>query len=105
MSFTRLGWAGQTDRSQNLQRVGYRLRAQRIELLSWSSLDQAPRERPVVDALLEGVTSLQAEYLDAAGRWQNHWPITGQFAAPPLAVKWSLVLDSGEKISWQWVVR
>lgn len=105
LSFTRMGWAGQSDRSQNLQRVSYRLREQRIELLSWSSLDQAPRERPVVDTLLEGVSSLQVDYLDAAARWQNHWPIAGQFALPPVAVKWTLVLNSGEKIVWQWVVR
>ena len=105
LSFTRMGLAGQTDRSQNLQRLGYRLRGDKIEMLSWSSLDQAPRERPVLDEVLTGVAKLEADYLDSAGHWQNHWPVSGQLTNPPAAVRFTLVLNTGETIIWQFIVQ
>jgi general secretion pathway protein J len=104
-TFTRMGLAGQTDRAQNLQRLGYRLRGDKIQMLSWASLDQAPRESPLVDEVLSGVASLQAAYLDSTGVWQDHWPTQGQYIPPPRAVKLTLVLTTGESILWQLLIQ
>ena len=105
LALTRMGLAGQTGKLQGLQRFAYRLRGDKIEMLSWSSLDQAPRMHPNVDELLSGVSSLQANYLDAHGVWQDHLPLTNQPAIPPVAVKFILALTTGERIDWQFVVQ
>ncbi len=104
-AFTRLGLPGQTDKSQNLQRVGYRLRGTTLEMLSWTHLDQGMYERPVVDELLTGLASLNVQYLDAGNAWQNNWPMRYQSSLPPRAVKLTLVLTTGEKIIWQLFVQ
>ncbi|MDD4962642.1 MAG: type II secretion system minor pseudopilin GspJ [Gallionella sp.] len=105
LSFTRMGLAGQTGRLQGLQRFGYRLRGNKVEMLSWTSLDQAPRVRPMVDEVLSGAASLKANYLDMTGTWHDRWPMTNQQPVPPVAVKLNLVLLTGEHIEWLFVVQ
>lgn len=104
-AFTRMGLAGQTGTMQGLQRFGYRLRGDKIEMLSWASLDQAPRTHPIVDEILSGVASLKANYLGTTGAWHDHWPITNQQPIPPVAIKLNLVLITGERIEWLFVVQ
>lgn len=104
-AFTRMGLAGQTGRLQGLQRFGYRLRGDKIQMLSWASLDQAPRTHPMVDEVLSGVESLKAVYLGSSGAWHDHWPITNQQPIPPAAIKLNLVLTTGERIEWLFVVQ
>lgn len=104
-AFTRMGLAGQTGRMQGLQRFGYRLRGDKIQMLSWASLDQAPRTHPMVDDVLSGVESLKALYLGSAGGWHDHWPITNQPPIPPAAIKLNVVLTTGERIEWLFVVQ
>lgn len=105
ISVTRSGLAGQQGSLQGLQRFGYRLRGDKVEMLSWPVLDQAPRSRPVADELMGGVASMDAKYLDAGGLWQDRWPMPGHIADLPVAVKVSLVLASGEQIMWQFALR
>ncbi len=105
LSFSRMGLAGQGGSLQNLQRIGYRLRNQRLEMLTWSSLDQAPRARPQVEVVFEGVQSLQSRYLDMGGQWRDYWPLANQASMPPLAVQWQLTLLDGSRLDWRWSVR
>lgn len=94
---TRLGFPGQEGALQGLQRCGYRLRGQTLELVSWPVADRAPRTRPAADELLGGVQALEARYLARNGAWQDRWPLPGQ--SLPAAVEIALVLDSGERVT------
>lgn len=83
-------------------RVGYRLRAGRVEWLRWPVLDAGPRAEPWVAVLLEGVAEIGFAYLDAHGVWNTRWPAPGQEAAPPsrpLAVRVHLRLDDGRTLT------
>ncbi len=94
---TRLGYPGQQGSLQGLQRSGYRLRGQTLEVLAWPVPDRAPRTRPAADELLGGVQALEARYLARNGAWQDRWPLPGQ--ALPAAVEIALVLTSGERVT------
>lgn len=99
LAFTRGGYSGQEDKLSAPQRVGYRLRQDKIEVLAWAILDQAPRSRPEVYRVLGEVTRFELRYLDPAGNWQLQWPRPGQPAnQPPNAVEASLTLRSGETV-------
>lgn len=76
-------------------RLGYRLRDGRVELLVWPVLDRAPNSQPEVYALLEGVSSLNFRHLDAAGTWQDTWPVAGGKEALPRAIAVEIGLNSG----------
>jgi len=77
-------------------RLGYRLREDRVELLVWPVLDRAPTSRPEVHILLDGVDSLRFHYLDAAGKWQDVWPVPGTGLEPqPRAVAVEMTLNGG----------
>ncbi len=66
---------------QDEQRLGYRLRQGRLELLLWPSLDALPeadlRAAPEAYDLLDGVTALELTYLSADQGWLDHWPPKG----------------------------
>lgn len=99
IGFTRMGYADQSGQLTDLQRVGYRLRDGVLEYVAWPVLDQAPRTRPQAHALLHEVRALGFDYLDRQGNWQTRWPLAGQPAGLPLAVKVKLELSSGEQIT------
>ncbi len=99
LAFTRGGYSGQEGKLSAPQRVGYRLRHGKVEMLSWAILDQAPRSRPEAYQALGGVAKFELRYLDAAGNWQLQWPLPGQLAnQPPNALEVSLTLGSGETV-------
>lgn len=99
IGFTRMGYADQSGQLADLQRVGYRLRDGVLEHVAWPVLDQGPRTRPQVHALLHEVRALGLDYLDRQGNWQTRWPLAGQSAGLPLAVKVKLDLSNGERIT------
>lgn len=99
LAFTRGGYSGQESNLSAPQRVGYRLRHGRMEMLSWAILDQAPLSRPEVYQALGEVTRFELRYLDPAGNWQQQWPLPGQAVnQPPGALEISLTLLSGEVV-------
>lgn len=97
LAFTRIGYGGQAGALAAPQRIGYRLRGEAVELLTWEVLDQAPRSSPVASAALDGVTQFDLRYLDRNGGWQQQWPPAGQDGGLPSAVEVRVKLRGGEE--------
>jgi general secretion pathway protein J len=95
LSFTRMGFAGHEGAAADQQRVGYRLREDRLEQLVWPVLDQAPHTEPQSVALLAGVRELTFSYLHQ-GKWHAAWPPGDSDARHPAAVQVVLRLANGE---------
>ena len=87
LEFTRKSPPGQKD-----LRLAYRLRERKLELLIWPVLDRAPASRPQVYELLENVNGMRLLYLDAKGRWLDHWPDGAGNETLPRAVSVELAL-------------
>lgn len=101
LAFTRTGGGDDAVQLAAPQRVGYRLRDGKVELLLWPVLDQGPRTVPDVGVLLDGVADLKFRYWDAAGQWRDRWPaISGPDGDKllPAAVEVTLTLSSGEAL-------
>jgi general secretion pathway protein J len=96
VEFTRMGYAGHEGAATDQQRVGYRLRDDRVEQLAWPVLDQAPHTEPHAIVLLEGVRELSLAYL-YEGKWHPRWPLPQSVAQHPAAVRVALLLASGER--------
>ena len=79
------------------QRLGYRLRDGRVEVLYWPHYDQPVGVAPAVYPLVDGVAQLRIAYLDDRDSWRNRWPSLAD-AAIPRAVRVEVVLASGENI-------
>jgi general secretion pathway protein J len=94
--FTRMGYAGHEGAAADQQRVGYRLREERLEQLAWPVLDQAPHTEPQAIVLLTGVRELTFTYLHE-GKWHSVWPLADADAAHPAAVQVTLRLSNGER--------
>ena len=90
LEFTRKSMAGRDE-----IRLGYRLRADHVELLIWSVLDRAPDSKPQIYTLLEGVKDLRFRHLDAAGMWQEAWPVKGNNEPLPRGIELVLTLTDG----------
>ncbi|MHB8167671.1 MAG: type II secretion system minor pseudopilin GspJ, partial [Sulfuricella sp.] len=99
LAFTRMGLEGQSGVLSDVQRLGYRLRDGKVEMLVWPVLDQAPRTRPDVEVVLSGVKSMKIRYLGAEGAWWTSWPKPGAPGELPRALEVTLELMSGERMS------
>jgi general secretion pathway protein J len=97
LEFTRMGYAAQSGTLADVQRVGYRLRNEVLEAVTWPVLDQGPRTVPDARPLLAGVAGFGLRYLDRQGAWQQSWPVPGQQAALPAAVEVEIALVGGDK--------
>lgn len=81
------------------RRIAYRLNDRgQVELWLWSGLDAAPGEEPARYPVLDGVSTLELEYLDANLAWVPAWPAGPDSAVMPRAVRLQIVLASGERI-------
>jgi len=98
-AFTRMGLEGQSGVLNDVQRLGYRLRDGKVEMLVWPVLDQAPRTRPEVESVLSGVKAMEIRYLGAEGTWWPRWPKPGAPGELPRALEVTLELMSGERMS------
>ena len=96
LAFTRMGYAGHEAAAADQQRIGYRLREERLEQLAWPVLDQAPQTEPQSVALLSGVRELAFSYLHD-GKWHAAWPLADGDAPYPAAVLVTLRLSNGER--------
>ena len=65
------------------QRVGYRLRDGRIEVLYWPRLDNVATKDPAAYALADGVASFRVLHLAPNGQWTDRWPLPDMQRAPP----------------------
>jgi general secretion pathway protein J len=82
------------------QRIAYRFREGKIERLSWTGIDAAPREEPTVVPVFAGATELTFRFLDAAGVWRATWGAPGSNETGlPAAVEMTVNLASGERIT------
>ncbi|EFN8783097.1 Type II secretion system protein J precursor [Escherichia coli] len=91
ISFTRNSWlnpAGMLPRSE-LQWVGYRLRQQKLERLSYFHVDHPSGVSPDVKVMLDGVHAFRLRFF-VNGAWQARWESTGIL---PQAVEVTLVMD------------
>jgi general secretion pathway protein J len=85
---------------QDEQRIGYRLRDGRVELLTWTALDtlSAGDDRPRTYTLLDGVGKFELRYLTPANQWSERWPL-GNADALPRAVSLRLVMVDGADLT------
>jgi general secretion pathway protein J len=79
------------------QRVGYRLRADALEVLFWPQLDNVPDAAPAAYPLLDGIASFRVLALGIDGRWSDRWPLRAGDGVPR-AVKVELRLADGTAI-------
>jgi general secretion pathway protein J len=99
LAFTRNGGFDAEGTPQPPQRIGYRLRQGKLELLRWTALDSAPYNAPSVDAVLEDVSEFNLRYLTSRLAWEKQWPPKVPDAVLPKGVEVELVLKSGEKLT------
>jgi general secretion pathway protein J len=99
LAFTRHGGFDASGMPLPPQRIGYRLRDDKLEMLRWHALDNAPYSVPSVDVVLEGISEFKLRYLDSHFVWQPQWPPKTGTSAPPKALEVTLLLNSGEKLT------
>jgi type II secretion system protein J len=100
LAFTRNGGFDADGAPLPPQRIGYRLRQDKLELLRWTALDSAPYNVPTVDTLLEGVGEFNLRYLTDKMTWEKQWPpVVANASVLPKGVEVELVLKSGEKLT------
>jgi general secretion pathway protein J len=91
ISFTRNSWlnpGGMLPRPE-LQRVGYRMRQQKLERLSYFHVDHPSGVSPDVRVVLDGVNTFRLRFF-VNGAWQEHWDDTSIL---PQAVEVTLTVD------------
>ena len=81
------------------QRVGYRLRQNKLEMLRWTALDSAPYNVPRVDTVLEDVSEFNLRYLNSRLTWETQWPPLAIDTMLPRGVEVQLVLKGGDKLT------
>lgn len=99
LAFTRSGGYNAEGTPQPPQRIGYRLRQGKLELLRWTALDSAPYNVPSVDAVLEDVSEFNLRYLNSKLAWEKQWPPKVPDAVLPKGMEVELVLKDGEKLT------
>jgi general secretion pathway protein J len=111
LALTRSGFAQADGLLAAPQRVGYRLRERRVELLLWPHPDMAPRTAPQVFPVLSNVADFSVRALDARGNWQTRWPAAANSAASvapeysPALVELNVTLSSGETLTRLFAMR
>lgn len=75
VEFTRGGWRNpRLLRRGALERVSYGLKEERLLRYSWQTLDRAQEDAPAEIPLLDKVTALEWQFLDAQRNWHGEWP-------------------------------
>lgn len=75
--FSRAGPDALDEPGSGGQRVGYRLRDGRIEVLYWPRLDNVSTRDPAAYALADRIVRFQILALAPDGRWSDRWPLPG----------------------------
>lgn len=109
IELTRGGWRNPIgQRRSTLQRVAYRIDDEGTLMREyWVALDRAQDAKPLEQALLEGVTSIEFRFLNADNEWQTEWPppVFGQGRPEdqvvlPMATEVNVDLEEWGKIRW-----
>lgn len=98
LALTRSGSPLQENALAAPQRIAYRWAEGRIERLTWSGVDIAPREVPAAVTVLPQAASVAFRFLDPRGEWRASWGLPGSNERLPAAVEVALTLASGERI-------
>jgi general secretion pathway protein J len=100
LAFTRNGGFDADGTPLPPQRIGYRLRQDKLELLRWTALDSAPYNVPTVDVLLDNISEFNLRYLTSRMTWEKQWPpVVANASMLPEGIEVALVLKSGEKLT------
>lgn len=106
LAFTRSGYAQAEGGLAAPQRIGYRLRERKVELVLWPHLDMPPRATSQAFSALPNISDIKLRAMDAQGAWQARWPVPGSPAAGgasagalPNALEISVTLASGETVT------
>jgi general secretion pathway protein J len=99
LAFTRNGGRDAEGMPLPPQRIGYRLRQGKLELLRWTSLDSAPYNAPSVDTVLDKVSEFNLRYLNSRYTWEKQWPPKTPDKVLPQGVEVEVLLKSGEKLT------
>ncbi len=106
LTVTRTGFADTDGEMAAPQRIGYRLRDGKLELLIWPGLDQAPRAKPQVFAALKNVREASWRALHPTQSWLPGWDkLEADTLTFPAALELSLTLATGEKITRTFAIR
>lgn len=112
LAFTRTGYAQAEGGLAAPQRVGYRLREGKVELVLWPQLDMPPRAALQAFTALPRIGDMRVRAMDAQGNWQARWPVPGTPAAGgaaagalPNALELSITLPSGEVVTRLFAMR
>ncbi|MBS1196331.1 MAG: ral secretion pathway protein [Proteobacteria bacterium] len=97
VEWTRLGDTGV--RNSDSRRVGYRLKAGKLEYLQWPVLDRAPSTVATVIPIAEKIREMRWRCLTQDGRWLEFWPMAGMNDKLPRAVEVIVILDDGSSVT------
>jgi general secretion pathway protein J len=92
--FTRAGPDAIDEPGSGGQRVGYRFRDGRIEVLYWPHLDNDAATVPASYALADGIARFRVLHLAPGDRWSDRWPSLGTTPIPR-GVRIEIVLSDG----------
>ena len=90
--------------ASDLRRVDYTVMHGQLIWRRWAVLDRAPGERRAKEVLVRGVRRFRVRLLASNGLYVRSWPLAGQPAAGPTAVKVVLTLKDGRHIRWLFAV-
>lgn len=99
LAFTRHGGFDASGMPLPPQRIGYRLRDDKLEMLRWTMLDSAPYSVPTVDVVLEGVSEFTLRHMNSRLTWEQQWPPGTGAHALPRALEVELLLQGGERLT------
>jgi len=95
--FTRAGPEALDEPGIGGQRVGYRWRDGRIEVLYWPRIDNPAGAPPAAYALAEGIVRFRVSALDSDRRWAERWPAPSADEMPR-GIRVELVLADGSVV-------
>jgi general secretion pathway protein J len=99
ITFTRSGWSNLLGHKRStLQRVQYLVIDKQLVRRHWQSIDQGIGELPLESVLLDGVESMEVEFLNALEQPIETWPVESSVQdGAPIALAFRLDLsDIGE---------
>jgi general secretion pathway protein J len=98
LAFTRSGAVLMESAQAAPQRVAYRRVENRVERLTWGSVDAGPRDEGAPVTLMSDVAALAFRFMAPTGEWRPTWGLPGANDPMPAAVEMTLQLASGERI-------
>lgn len=88
----------------DLRRVDYTVVHGELIWRRWAVLDRAPGEKRARQVLMRGVRAFRVKLLAPNGLYVHSWPLAGQPAADPAAVKVILTLKNRRHVRWFFAV-